>query len=227
MGQIRMDFGFYRWGTVVAAAPPPRRRKRKYITRIGSNHLYNSNICFLLRILSKKIEILLASSLTQSYAVEYDGKRWKPQIDGYSSVEQLKQQCRYKKLSPGGNKYYFLRLVQHDSSKKKKNSPTVEKNRKTNKNSDAPSSPIITRKLLEGDALEKRKTLRLQKLNKQIDERLQWKKTLSFKIDEKILDCQLYGKSYRYGAYALLKAPASISLYNDKLSFPFKYTVEC
>jgi len=75
--------------------------------------------------------------------------------------------------------------------RKKKNSPTVEKNRKTNKNSDAPSSPIITRKLLEGESLEKRKTLRLQKLNKQIDERLQWKKPFRLKLTKKfrIVNC--------------------------------------
>jgi hypothetical protein len=124
---------------------------------------------------------------------------------------------------------------------------------------------------MEGEALQKRVAFRLQKLNKQIDDKLKWKPSfkymngaingarvaiecpepevflalfeqdenmkksptgdklsLSFKTDDAINDTELSGgKSYQYGALATIKAPASISLNNGKLSFSFKYTVEC
>jgi len=48
----------------------------------------------------------------------------------------------------------------------------------------------------------------------------------SFKTDDEIEEANLFGKSYRYGACASLKAPASVNLNNGKLTFTFKYTVD-
>ena len=48
----------------------------------------------------------------------------------------------------------------------------------------------------------------------------------SFKTDDEISEANLFGKSYHYyGAFASLKAPASVNLNNGKFTFAFKYTV--
>jgi hypothetical protein len=49
----------------------------------------------------------------------------------------------------------------------------------------------------------------------------------TFATDEDISDDGLYGKSYRFGAQANLKAPASIIWKDGKLSFTFKYQIQC
>ena len=49
----------------------------------------------------------------------------------------------------------------------------------------------------------------------------------TFATDEDIAEDGLYGKSYRFGAQASLKAPASIIWKDGKLSFTFKYQVQC
>lgn len=263
---------------------------------------------------AKQTERLLACPVTKMYAAEHDGKSWAAQSDDYRTVEQLKTQCRDIKLSPGGSKYELvLRLIGHhkDTDNSSDNTSTTTnkrllgekgadetgnesatKKRKTSSSSIASGTTKI-RKILEGEALEKRTAFRFKKLNKQIDDRLKWKDSFrymngiqikgcrveiecsepevfealfggtsssssssssteslseddscsepypiiikkssngklsrSFQTDDEICDSgKLHGKYYRYGANAILKVPASVSLHNGKLSFSFKYTV--
>lgn len=49
----------------------------------------------------------------------------------------------------------------------------------------------------------------------------------TFKEDDEIEEMGLHGKTYRFGAHAYLKAPATATLNDGKLTFTFKYTVSC
>eukprot|EP00522_Entomoneis_paludosa_P007957 CAMPEP_0172447246 /NCGR_PEP_ID=MMETSP1065-20121228/6589_1 /TAXON_ID=265537 /ORGANISM="Amphiprora paludosa, Strain CCMP125" /LENGTH=239 /DNA_ID=CAMNT_0013198491 /DNA_START=17 /DNA_END=737 /DNA_ORIENTATION=+ len=134
----------------------------------------------------------------------------------------------------------------------------------------------LLRKELTGPDLEKHATFRLLKLNKKINDRLEWKssygymgkdttvsarvsadcpepevfrslflqqqedgttaakststsKKLSrkFLTDEDISNAGVYGKTYRFGARAELRAPASLTWSNGKINFSFHYNVQC
>lgn len=60
-----------------------------------------------------------------------------------------------------------------------------------------------------------------------VKESSQGKLSRTFKTDQEVEDAGFYGKSYRYGAHATIKAPASATWSNGKLTFTFKYTVAC
>ncbi len=53
------------------------------------------------------------------------------------------------------------------------------------------------------------------------------KLTLKFDTDEELEEAGFEGRSYRYGATADIKAPATLSWESSKLTFSFKYTVRC
>jgi hypothetical protein len=53
------------------------------------------------------------------------------------------------------------------------------------------------------------------------------KMTRTFASEDDLNDCQIYGKSYRFGAQASLQVPASATLHEGKLVLSFKYTVSC
>jgi len=138
------------------------------------------------------------------------------------------------------------------------------------------SDSSLLRKELTGPDLEKHATFRLLKLNKKINDRLEWKssygymgkdttvsarvsadcpepevfrslflqqqedgtraakststsKKLSrkFLTDEDISNAGVYGKTYRFGARAELRAPASLTWSNGKINFSFHYNVQC
>jgi len=150
---------------------------------------------------SKQIERLLQCPLTNIYAPEIRGMNMD---NNYITLEQIKARCREAKLSPGGSKFdLVLRLIENDNDANIRSNTTPSKSNSKKRSADSRDHADVTpgdcsesdaesvapskkkrkvapatkkqNKSLEGEALEKRKKFRFQKLNKQIFDRLQWK----------------------------------------------------
>lgn len=148
---------------------------------------------------SKQIERLLQCPLTNIYAPEF-----RPLEKNYITLEQIKARCREAKLSPGGSKFdLVIRLIENDNDANSRSNTTPSKSNSKKRSTDSRDHADVTpgnssesdaesvapskkkrkvapttkkeTKSLTGEALEKRKRFRFQKLNKQIFDRLQWK----------------------------------------------------
>jgi hypothetical protein len=153
---------------------------------------------------AKQMDRLLQCPSTSMFAAEHE-HHWssshKFEYGHHLSVEDLKDRCRSAKLSPGGAKYNLvLRLVEHankmstitsteQTTNKRPALATIDTNKddspaqKKARISDPSLEPVSsksTRKPMEGEALEKRVTFRRLKLNKQIDDRLEWKSSFRY-----------------------------------------------
>jgi hypothetical protein len=180
---------------------------------------------------STRIDRLLACPQTSIY--QYDPKKACNHFSGKAlSISALQNKCREAKLTVSGTKYeVVLRLIQHECG----GSPNVNVFRRQKLNK------AIATRLAWKSSMRGMQGVVVKGARVDIDcpepevftamfddvQKKGSKMTKVFESEEDIDDAGLHGKSYQYGAVAYLKAPASLSLNNGKLSFAFKYTVSC
>lgn len=195
---------------------------------------------------AKLRERLVACDDTNQFGYVPDKYLWGSKFGPEMTVSEIKNMCQQQGVSKTGNRYELvLRLLnkkfgatnQKESASKKQlvgdalQKRVIHRRQKLHKQLDNKfkwkSSFKYDRSIKGGrvsiDCPEK------EVVEQMFDNLKETKGKLSktFATDEDISDDGLYGKSYRFGAQANLKAPASIIWKDGKLSFTFKYQIQC